>query len=90
MQDHRGTRLLVRFEVEDSGIGVPLADQERIFLSFEQGDASPTRRHGGNGLGLAINRQLADLMGGRTGVTSTPGEGSTFWFTALLGQVADA
>lgn len=89
VQDRRGAHLLVRFEVEDSGIGVPLEDQERIFLSFEQGDASPTRRHGGNGLGLAINRQLAGLMGGRTGVTSTPGEGSTFWFTALLGQVAD-
>ncbi|NML26336.1 sensor histidine kinase [Zoogloea dura] len=89
IQDYRGERLLVRFEVEDSGIGVPLEDQERIFLSFEQGDASPTRQHGGNGLGLAINRQLAELMGGRSGVSSTPGKGSTFWFTALLGRVPE-
>jgi PAS domain S-box-containing protein len=79
-----GERLLVRFEVEDTGIGIAASDIERLFHSFEQGDNSMTREHGGTGLGLAIVRQIAQMMGGSSGVDSIEGVGSTFWFTAAL------
>jgi len=80
--------LLVRFSVADTGIGLNQEQLARIFNAFEQGDNSTTRKYGGTGLGLAINRRLALLMGGTTGVDSAPGQGSSFWFTARLGQVA--
>jgi hypothetical protein len=84
LEEESGARVLVRFEVQDTGIGIDPEQVGKLFTAFEQADNSITRKYGGNGLGLAITRKLAQLMDGDAGVASTPGLGSTFWFNVWL------
>lgn len=84
--EDNGDGVLVRFEVEDQGIGVDEEKQAVLFNTFEQADNSNTREYGGVGLGLALCKRLTELMGGEIGVSSTPGQGSTFWVTLRLKQ----
>lgn len=79
-----GKDLLMRFEVEDTGIGIDPLDIPRLFSIFEQVDNSSTRKFSGLGMGLAMTRKIAEIMGGEAGCDSQPGAGSIFWFTVRL------
>jgi CheY-like chemotaxis protein len=83
--DQETEAVRLKCEVQDTGIGITEEAQQRLFAPFSQADGSTTRRFGGTGLGLAIVRQLVGLMGGDVGIESTPGHGTTFWFTVKLG-----
>ncbi|MBE7941753.1 PAS domain S-box protein [Ramlibacter aquaticus] len=86
VEQERADALLLRFEVKDTGVGIPAERLPRLFMAMEEAQAGPHEHVKGTGLGLAINRRLARMMGGDVGVRSMPGLGSAFWFTAWLGR----
>lgn len=88
IEEETASDVLIRFEVEDTGIGIEQGTVDKLFHAFEQADSSTTRRYGGTGLGLAITKKLAQLMGGDAGCKSRLGQGSTFWFSARFKKAA--
>ncbi len=90
LEEKLSGRVRLRFEIIDTGAGIPTDKQTLLFQPFQQLDSSTTRRHGGTGLGLVISRRLVELLGGTMGVTSDEGKGSTFWFEIPLTVVAES
>ena len=85
MREHgTASELVLRFEIQDTGIGIPLKDRTRVFQPLTQLDGSFARRQGGLGVGLAIAKKFVECMGGEIGVIGEPEQGSTFWFTLKL------
>lgn len=88
--EKKGQQILLQFEVQDTGIGIPTDMLDHVFETFSQVDGSSARQFGGTGLGLSISRQLVELFGGEIGVESRLGEGSLFWFTAWVEAPVEA